>query len=174
MPTSCGHTDASMCVPFLRFADDVHRPKNSFKKCCANSRRVLKIRIHPVKTKILCNRGSDTRKGIEVDNIKVEILSRGESTKYLGQMITFQQQETTEIRNRIRAAWATFHKYRQELTSKNYLLKHRLRAIRRSVHSDDVLRIRNMDTHKRARKNDTIDATQNAPTLHTNEDAKRS
>ena len=41
-------------------------------------------------------------------------------------MITFQQQETTEIRNRIRAAWATFHKYRQELTSRKYLLKHRL------------------------------------------------
>ena len=42
-------------------------------------------------------------------------------------MITFQQQETTEIGNRTRAAWATLHKYRQELTSKNYLLKHRLR-----------------------------------------------
>ena len=33
-------------------------------------------------------------------------------------MITFQQQETTEIRNRIRAAWVTYHTYRQELTSK--------------------------------------------------------
>ena len=42
-------------------------------------------------------------------------------------------------------------------------------AIRRSDNSDDMLRIRNMDTHKRARKNDTIDATQNAPTHHTNE-----
>ena len=42
-------------------------------------------------------------------------------------MITFQQQETTEIKNRVRAVWATFHTYRQELTSKNYLLKHRLR-----------------------------------------------
>ena len=58
---------------------------------------------------------------------KIEILTRSESVKYLGQMITFQQQETTEIKNRIRAAWATFHKYRQELTSKNYMLKHRLR-----------------------------------------------
>ena len=73
------------------------------------------------------NQSSDTTKKIEVDDIKVEILTRGESTKYLGQMITFQQQETTEIRNRIRAAWTTFHKYRQELTSRNYLLKHRLR-----------------------------------------------
>ena len=40
-------------------------------------------------------------------------------------MTIFQQQETTEIRNRTRAAWATFHKYRQELTSRNCMLKHR-------------------------------------------------
>ena len=59
--------------------------------------------------------------------MKIEILTKGESVRYLGQMITFRQQETTEIKNRIRAAWATFHKYRQELTSKNYMLKHRLR-----------------------------------------------
>ena len=83
-------------------------------------------RIHPRKTKILSNQSSDIRKEIEVDNVKVEILTRGESARYLGQMITFQQQETTEMRNRIRAARATFHKYREELTSKNYLLKHRL------------------------------------------------
>ena len=42
-------------------------------------------------------------------------------------MVTFQQQESNEIKNRIRAAWATFHKYKQELTSKSYLLRHRLR-----------------------------------------------
>ena len=42
-------------------------------------------------------------------------------------MVSFQQQETTEIRNRIRAAWATFHKKRQELTSRTYRLRHRLR-----------------------------------------------
>ena len=64
---------------------------------------------------------------MQIDDIKIEILTRSESVKYLGQLITFQQQETTEIKNRIRAAWATFHKYRQELTSKNYMLKHRLR-----------------------------------------------
>ena len=85
------------------------------------------LRTHPGKTKILSNQSSDTRKEIETDDIKVEIMAREESTKYLGQMITFQQQETTEIRNRIRAARASFHKYRQELKSRNYLLKHRLR-----------------------------------------------
>ena len=53
--------------------------------------------------------------------------------KYLGQRISFYQQETTEIKSRIRAAWATFHKYRQELTSKNYMLEHRLRLFDATV-----------------------------------------
>ena len=44
-------------------------------------------------------------------------------------MITFQQQETTRVRNRIRAAWATFHKKRQELTSRTYMLRHRRRLL---------------------------------------------
>ena len=39
-------------------------------------------------------------------------------------MITFQQQETTDIRNRI---WAKFYKYKQDLTWKSYHLRHRLR-----------------------------------------------
>ena len=47
--------------------------------------------------------------------------------------LTFEHQETTEIKNRIRTAWATFHKYRQELTSKNYLLKHRLRLLDEAI-----------------------------------------
>ena len=58
--------------------------------------------------------------------MKIEILTRNESVKYLGQKISFHHQETTEIKNRIRAAWATFRKYRQELTSENYMLNHRL------------------------------------------------
>ena len=73
------------------------------------------LRIHPGKTKILSNQSSSIRKEIEIEDIKVEILTREESTTYLGQLITFQQQETTEIRNRIRATLVTFHKYRQEV-----------------------------------------------------------
>ena len=59
--------------------------------------------------------------------MKIEILTRNESVKHLGQRISFYQQETTEIKSQIRAAWPTFHNYRQELTSKNYMLQHRLR-----------------------------------------------
>ena len=65
--------------------------------------------------------------------MSIEILTRNESVKYLGQRISFHQQETLEIKSRIRAAWATFHKYRQELTSKNYMLKHRLRLFDATV-----------------------------------------
>ena len=85
------------------------------------------LRIHPGKTKISQQPKLGHKKRKWKSMTKIEMLTRGESVRYLGQMITFQQQETTEIRNRIRAACATFHKYRRELTSRNYLLKHRLR-----------------------------------------------
>ena len=68
----------------------------------------------------------DSKKEMQVGDVKIEILTRSESVRYPGQPITSQHQETTEIRNRIRTAWATSHKYRQELISKNYLLKHRV------------------------------------------------
>ena len=126
------------CLTNLRFADDVllfATSKEQLQKlCCATSRKVLKkvgLRIiHPEETKILsnqCSLCSDTKKEMQIDDIYIEILTRSESVKYLGQMITFQQQKTTEIKNRIRAALPMFHKYKQELTSKNYMLKHRHR-----------------------------------------------
>ena len=99
-------------------------PKNSYVKCCVNSKG---LRIHSDKTKILSNQSiinSDTKE-LEIEDMKIEILTRNENVKYLGQKISFHHQETTE-KNRIRAAWATFRKYRQELTSKNYVLNHRL------------------------------------------------
>ena len=52
-----------------------------------------------------------------------------ECAKYLGQTTTFQQQETTEIRSRIRAACASFYRDKLELTSESYLLQHRLRLL---------------------------------------------
>ena len=61
---------------------------------------------------------SDTKRYIKVGEMSIEILTKNESVKYLGQRISFHQQETLEIKSSIRAAWATFHKYRQELTSK--------------------------------------------------------
>ena len=66
-------------------------------------------------------------KEITVDSIKIEIFAKGDSARYLGQKITFEEQETEEIKNRLKAAWAAINQYRQELTSKDYRLCHRLR-----------------------------------------------
>ena len=124
------------CLTNLRFAGDVllfATSKEQLRKMVyefKESTEKVGLRIHPGKTKVLSNQSStslDSQKEMQIGDVKIEILTRSESVRYLGQLITFQHQETTEIKNRIRTAWATFHKYRQELTSKNYLLKHRLR-----------------------------------------------
>ena len=85
------------------------------------------MKIHPEKTKIFSNQSSNRRREVAVNNIKVEVLPVNECAMYLGQTTSFQQQETTEIRSRIRAAWASFYRYKQELTSKSYLLQNRPR-----------------------------------------------
>ena len=84
-------------------------------------------------------------------------------------MILFQQQESTEIRNRIRAAWATFSKYRQELTSKNYLFEHRLRLFD-PVITPTICYASGTWTPTKEHER-MIQSTQrkNAPTHHTNE-----
>ena len=111
---------------YLSDQDHLQKMMHEFKE----STEKVGLRIHPGKTKVPSNQSSispDSKKEMQIGDVKIEILTRSESVRYFGQLITFQHQETTEIKNRIRTAWATFHKYRQELTSNNYLLKHRLR-----------------------------------------------
>ena len=74
-----------------------------------------------------CSQSSSRRKDVEIDSIKVEKLTREKSTTYLGQLVTFQQQETTEIKNRIGLPGRRFTNTNKRLTSKSYLLRHRLR-----------------------------------------------
>ena len=118
------------CLTNLRFADDVLLFSTSLKKSremlCEfkTSTEAVGLGIHPDKTKKLSDQEKEE---ITVGNINIEVLSKGDSARYLGQKITFEEQETEEIKNRLKAAWAAFHKYRQELTSKDYRLCHRLR-----------------------------------------------
>ena len=121
------------CLTKLRFADDVLLFSASLEKLrdmlCEfkTSTDAVGLRIHPDKTKILSNQDKLKAKEVTVSNIKIEVLAQGDSARYLGQKITFEVQETEEIKNRLKAAWAAFHKYRQEWTSKDYRLCHRLR-----------------------------------------------
>ena len=122
------------CLTNLRFADDAMLFATS-KEQLRNMMYEFKIATEKVglkihKTKILSNQStmnSNTKRYVKVGEMRIEILTKNESVKYLGQKISFHQQETLEIKSRIRAAWATFHKYRQALTSKKYMLNHRLR-----------------------------------------------
>ena len=83
----------------------------------------------PWKTKILSNQSSSKKQEVTISIIKVEVLLVQECAKYLGQTITFQQQEKTESKSRIRAALASFCRYKQELTSRSYPLQPRLRLL---------------------------------------------
>ena len=130
------------CLTNLRFADDVMlfaTSKEQIRNMMCEFKEATEkvgLRIHPDKTKILSNQSnmnSDTKRYIKIGEMSIEILAKNESVKYLGQRISFHQQETLEIKNRIRAAWTTFHKYRQELTSKKYMLKLRLRLFDATV-----------------------------------------
>ena len=98
------------CFTNLRFADDVMlfaTSKEQIRKMLCEFKKATEkvgLRIHPDKTKILSNQStinSDTKKHIEVGDISIEILTRNGSVKYLGQRISFYQQETIEIKSRI-------------------------------------------------------------------------
>ena len=122
----------SDCLTNLRFAGDVLLFSTSEvqlqKMMCdfKQSTERVRLKIHPDKTKILSNQSSNRRKEMEINNIEVEILSVCEGAKYLAQTITFPQKETSEIKHRIRAAWASVNRYEHEMTSQSYFLQHRL------------------------------------------------
>ena len=120
------------CLTNLRLADEIFRFSTSLEKLremlCEYkfSTEAVGLGIHPDKTKMLSNQDKVKAKEITVNNIKIEVLGKGDSARYLGQKIKLEEQETEEIKNRLQAAWAAFHKYCQELASKDYRLCHRL------------------------------------------------
>ena len=129
------------CLTNLRFADDVMlfaTSKGQMQNMMGEFKEATEkvgLTIHPNKMKILSNESSmnsDTRRYMKIGDMDIEILAKSESVKYLGR-ISFYQQETLEIKSRIRAAWTTFRNYRQELTSKKYMLKLRLRLFDATV-----------------------------------------
>ena len=111
----CLGDSESDCLTKLRFADDVLFFSTSLEQLqrvmCDFKRSTEKVglKIHSEKTKILTNQNANRRREVAINNVKIEVLPVKECAKYLGQTITFQQQKTTEIRSRIRAAWASFY-----------------------------------------------------------------
>ena len=103
------------CLTNLRFADDVvllASSKNSYGKCCVNSRIVLKkvgLRIHPEKTKNLSNQSiinSDTKKvcyaaGTWAPNKEHERMIQSTQRKMLRLMDSNKKGNTKRLRNKI-------------------------------------------------------------------------
>ena len=127
------------------------------------------LKIHP-KTKILTNQRSNRQSEATIDDIEEEVLPISEKAKYLGQTITFEQKETTEKQSRIRAAWATFSRYRQELSSRSCLPRHRFRLFNMVITPTLTYGSGHMETTiTRTRETDSIDATQDVPSHRSNE-----
>ena len=89
------------------------------------------LELHPEKTKILSNvvrrKNEEAAEYAQIGDNTIEILKRTESTKYLGKLLVFANPHEKELDNRINAGWRKFGLYRQELTSKTYALKQRLK-----------------------------------------------
>ena len=116
-----------------------------------NSSKVLEkvgLKIHPERTKILSNQSSNRRREVAINNIKVEILTTEECAKYLGQIITFRQQETSDQEsNQGRLGVVLQIQARVDIkiippTTQTSLIQH-------GDHSDDELRFWHMDLPSR-------------------------
>ena len=126
------------------------------------------LRIHPGKTKILSNQSLNIRKEIEIEDTKVEKLTREESTTYLGHMITPASGDDRN-QNSHQGCLGTIPRVQTRADIEILHAQTSTSVIQRCGIPDDELRLWNLDTHERARKNDSINATQNASTHHIND-----
>ena len=122
----------------LRFADDVLLVGKSLaevQQILADLAEIAKdhgLALHPGKTKILSSKynrtAAEQATHTWVLNSKVEILPLHGQTKYLGRLISFHDPHTTEIKHRMKKAWAAFHANKHILCNRSYPLKQRLKV----------------------------------------------
>jgi len=100
------------------------------------------LELHPDKTKVITNATKKSGRGREqqlnINGLSVELLPFSGAVKYLGRKTSFENVIETELNNRLRAGWAKFMSFKQELTGKHYSLHDRLRLFD-SVVSPTVL-----------------------------------
>ena len=91
------------CISNLRFADDVLMMETSLMKevnrmsADFKSSEAQGLEIHPGKTTVLSNQKTNILKEIEIDGMQVEMLPPEGKVKYLGPVLTFMDQEITEV-----------------------------------------------------------------------------
>ena len=127
----------------LRFADDVlavaptlHQIKQMLSDIQRSTANVG-LSLHPGKTKIFTNAnrksGRQAAGSVHVNGLEIEIIPRTSTTKYLGRLVSCDKPFECELNNRIRKAWAAYGLHKQELTSRSYPLKDRIRLLNSTV-----------------------------------------
>ena len=140
----------SDCEVRRRRAFCSQHPKNSFKKCCASSRKVLKKCVSG-STQTLNSKSWQEEKAWDTW-----------PTDYVPASGNDRNQESYQD------SLGDIPQVQAEADIEKLIAQTPSPTVRRSDNSDDMLRIGNIGTHQRAWKNDTIDAMQDAPTHHTN------
>ena len=115
--------------------------------------------MHPDATQVFSHQGSNKRKEVSIDNINVEVLPVKGCAKYLGQTITFEQQETTEMKSRVRAHWASIYQVQTPVHIEIIAPWSQTSIIQHGHYTNADVRLWNMDTLTRTWKLDPIDAT---------------
>ena len=64
-----------------------------------------------------------------IDGQRFNILNSGETTKYLGRKVSFEDYNSCEFDNRVAAAWGAFSRHKKELTDRRYQLRDRLKLL---------------------------------------------
>ena len=120
------------------------------------------LKIHPDKTKILCNQSSNRRKEMEINNIEVEILFcvREYEISWTKNYVSATGNSSDQKTNQSGLGFVLQIQTRADvkivnLTSQTTLIQH-------GDHASAELRFWHLDTIKGTRKNDTIDSTKDA------------
>ena len=130
----------------LRFADDIlllatsrYQLKRMLEDLITATREIG-LEMHNGKTKILRMDGcvQNSSAFMEVAGMKIEVLSKGSSTMYLGRLLSVDAVHDTELDHRLEKAWKNFFAHKAQLCNRSFRLRDRLRLFE-SVVTSSVL-----------------------------------
>ena len=102
------------------------------------------------------------KKEITVDNIKIEVLSQGESARYLGQKITFEEEEIEETKNRLKNSVGSVPQISPRTDHERLPTVPQTTSVQHGHHANADIRKWNVDVITKTRKDYQDRATKDA------------
>ena len=130
------------------------------------------LRIHPDKTKILSNQStinSNTKRHIKVGEMSIENIDKERKREIFGPENLVPPTRDIGNQEQDQSSMGDIPQIQTRTDIKKLHAQTSYAPFRRHIIFDYLLRSRNMDTEQRTRKNDSIDATQDATTHHPDE-----